>query len=291
VLHIVPGGADVGAAIIANSDAVCFTGSVATGKKIYRACAERFIPAFLELGGKDPLIVLPGADLERASDIALRASVIATGQACQSIERIYVHELDITAFLTLLVRKARALELSTTLGKGQIGPLIFSKQAQTIQTHIDDALARGASLHCGGRIERHDGGYWAPPTVLSGVNHTMLVMREESFGPLMPVMSYRYLNEAIHLANDSAFGLSAAVLGPNEADAIAVAQQLNVGAVSINDAALTSFVYDVEKQAFGDSGLGASRMGISGLSRFWRKKSLLIQNGPAFPLAMLNEQP
>jgi succinate-semialdehyde dehydrogenase / glutarate-semialdehyde dehydrogenase len=290
VLRFIEGGADTGAAMIARSDALCFTGSVATGRKVYRACAEHFIPAFLELGGKDPLVILPDSDLDQASTIALRASVIATGQACQSIERIYVSEAQFDAFLAMLTDKANALVLSTELGRGHIGPLIFPKQAQTIMAQLEQAQNAGAVIHCGGRLERHGGGSWIRPTVLSHVNHSMAVMRDETFGPIMPVMAYRDLAQATALANDSEYGLSAAVVGPDLAQAIGFAKTLKVGAVSINDAALTSVVYDAEKQAFGNSGMGASRMGSSGLSRFLRKKSLLIQRGQALPLSMLEER-
>jgi succinate-semialdehyde dehydrogenase / glutarate-semialdehyde dehydrogenase len=288
VLRFVEGAGDTGSLMIERSDALCFTGSVATGKKVYRACAEAFIPAFLELGGKDPLVVLPGADLARASDIALRASVIATGQACQSIERIYVHHSQLDEFLALLVAKAQRVLLSTSSG-GHLGPLIFARQAQTIQAQLEQAVSLGAVVHCGGAIERHGGGFWIRPTVLSKLTHAMAIMRDETFGPILPVMSYDSLEQAIALANDSEYGLSAAVVGPDESAAVQFAQCLHVGAVSVNDAALTSVVFEAEKQAFGNSGLGQSRMGASGYSRFLRKKSILIQRGAPLSLAMLNE--
>jgi succinate-semialdehyde dehydrogenase / glutarate-semialdehyde dehydrogenase len=282
------GDGQTGEQMIARSDAICFTGSVTTGRKVYLACAHTFIPAFLELGGKDPLIVLPDADLELASSIALRGSVIATGQACQSIERIYIDQERAEEFIRILTIKAQAQRLSTTLGVGEIGPLIFFKQAEVLRAQLADAKAKGAVLRCGGEIETHGGGLWLRPTVLSNVNHSMSVMTEESFGPILPVMAYASLEQAITLANDSEFGLSAAVIGPLT-QAKAVAAQLQVGGVSINDSALTSMVHDVEKQAFKLSGLGASRMGLAGVSRFWRKRSLLIQTGAALPLEMLHE--
>lgn len=289
VLHFVVGDGALGAAMIARSDALCFTGSVATGRKVYRACADAFIPAFLELGGKDPLIVLPGADLARAADIALRGSIQGNGQACQSIERIYVHAADEAEFLQRLIERAKKIELSLELGRGHQGPFIFDKQALVVQAQIDDAVAKGATVLHGGKIETH-GGVWLQPTVLSNVRHDMVLMQEETFGPVLPVMRYRDVAHAIELANDSIFGLSAAVVGELE-HALRVAAHLNAGAISINDAALTAFVYDVEKQSFGMSGLGASRMGAAGLSRFLRKRSSLIQHGAPFPLAILNELP
>ena len=289
VLHYVAGAGDTGAALVDLVDAVCFTGSVATGRKVLMACAQRMIPAFLELGGKDPLIILPGSDIARSCDVALRSAVQATGQACQSIERVYVHETQFDAFVQLLVEKAQRMSLNyPDIADGDLGPLIFAGQAQRIQAQLDDALAQGADILCGGEIERHGGGYWLRPTVLVNVRHDMLIMREETFGPVIPVIAYATLEQALAYANDSEFGLSAAVIGPDLAQAMAFAVQLEVGAISINDAALTSAVFEAEKQAFKSSGLGASRMGATGLTRFLRRKSLLIQSGS--PLAFIGDR-
>jgi succinate-semialdehyde dehydrogenase / glutarate-semialdehyde dehydrogenase len=289
VLKYVAGQGAVGAALIEMVDAVCFTGSVATGKKVLMASAARMIPAFLELGGKDPLIILPGSDLARASDVALRSSVQASGQACQSIERVYVHENQFDEFVRLLVEKAERLSLNyPDIANGDLGPLIFSGQAQRIQMQLGDALDKGAQIMCGGEIGRHGGGYWLRPTVLTQVHHGMSIMQEETFGPVIPVMAYSTLSQALALANDSEFGLSAAVLGPDLDEAMAFGSQLDVGAISIGDAALTSAVFEAEKQAFKSSGLGASRMGATGLTRFLRRKSLLIQAGA--PLAFIGDR-
>jgi succinate-semialdehyde dehydrogenase / glutarate-semialdehyde dehydrogenase len=285
VLHYLAGAGATGAALTKTVDAVCFTGSVATGKKVLLACAERMIPAFLELGGKDPLVILPGSDLARASDVALRSSVQASGQACQSIERVYVHESQFDEFVRLLVDKANAMSLNyPDICDGDLGPLIFTGQASIIEAQLQDAVLQGARILCGGKIERHGGGYWLRPTVLVDVHARMKMMLEETFGPVIPVVSYTNEAQALALANDSEFGLSAAVVGPDLAQAQAFAVQLEVGAVSINDAALTSAVYEAEKQAFKSSGLGASRMGASGLTRFLRRKSMLIQSGAPFPM-------
>ena len=150
-------------------------------------------------------------------------------------------------------------------------------------------MAKGARILTGGRIENHGGGLWLRPTVVTGVTHAMTLMTEETFGPVLPVMSFRDTAEAVRLANDSIYGLSAAVLG-DEAEALAVARQLNVGAVSINDGGLTTEVFDAEKNAFNLSGLGASRMGPSGLLRFLRKKALLIQHGTPKDMSSLDEK-
>jgi acyl-CoA reductase-like NAD-dependent aldehyde dehydrogenase len=286
----VTGDGRTGAELIGEVDAVCFTGSVATGRKVAESCARHFIPAFLELGGKDPAIVLGSADVGRAADIVLRASVQATGQACQSLERVYVDERIYPRFVAALVERARAVQLNyPDIHRGQIGPLIFARQAEIIADHLADARAKGAQVLCGGEIETHGGGLWIRPTVLTGVSHDMKVMREETFGPLMPVMSYRTVDEAVALANDSEYGLTAAVIG-DEQEAIAVARRLEAGAVSINDGALTTEVFDAEKNAFRMSGLGASRMGPSGVLRFLRRKALLIQHGRAKDIGALEER-
>ena len=289
VLAFVTGDGQTGAALIEQVDAVCFTGSVATGRKVAEACARRFIPAFLELGGKDPVIVLDSADPDRAAATVLRASVQATGQACQSLERVYVDQRLEAAFLERLVARAKAVTLNyPDIHRGQIGPLIFARQAEIIAGQLADAVSKGARILTGGKIENHGGGVWLRPTVVTGVTHEMALMTEETFGPVMPVVGYRDIDEAVRLANDSVYGLSAAVFG-DEAAALAVARRLNVGAVSINDGGLTTEVFDAEKNAFNLSGLGASRMGPSGLLRFLRKKALLIQRGTAKDMSSLEE--
>ncbi|MCC5793204.1 MAG: aldehyde dehydrogenase family protein [Chromatiales bacterium] len=289
VFHVFAGDGASGAALLDQVDAVCFTGSVRTGRSVGEHCAQRFIPSFLELGGKDPAIVLPGADPEQAASIVLRASVQGTGQACQSLERVYVPEQEHDAFVEALLRQAAQVRLNwPDMHQGHVGPLIFAPQAEIIASHLRDAVERGAVIRHGGQIESHGGGLWLLPTVVTGVNHTMLLMREETFGPVIPVMPYRDLDEAVALANDSDYGLSAAVIG-DESLAQEIALRMEAGAISINDGALTTEVFDAEKNAFRLSGLGASRMGPSGLLRFLRRKALLIQRGRARDIAMLDE--
>ncbi len=290
VVGIVTGDAETGIAMIDEVDAICFTGSVATGRKVGAQAAARFMPAFLELGGKDPAIVMPGADLDNAARAIIRSAVGMTGQACQSLERIYVHETIHDQLLATLLQHLETVTINwPDMSRGQIGPLIFASQGDTVQRQIDDAVARGATIHCGGRIEYHDGGSWYPPTVLTGVSHDMAVMREETFGPLIPIMPFATEEEALRLANDSEFGLSAAVFSASDEESERIARALNVGAVSINDASLTALVNDVEKNSFCYSGLGGSRMGDSGLSRFLRKRALLRQTVPAAPIDIFDE--
>jgi acyl-CoA reductase-like NAD-dependent aldehyde dehydrogenase len=193
-------------------------------------------------------------------------------------------------FVRRLVEKARAVELNyPDIDRGQVGPLIAAEQADVIRTHLEDAAAKGATIHCGGEIETHGGGLWCRPTVLTNVSHEMECMREETFGPLMPVMPFDTIDEAVALANDSNCGLSGAVIAGSRAEAEAIGRRIEAGAISIEDAGLTSFVHDAEKDSCKESGVGRSRMGASGLLRFLRKRALIYNPGDAWPLAMFQE--
>lgn len=290
VLVLIEGDGASGAALVGVVDYIAFTGSVATGRKVARAAAEAFIPASLELGGKDPMVVLGSADPAWAAGVALRASVVNTGQACQSIERIYVDRRIGTPFLAELVRQASAVRLNyPEIGSGEIGPFIFEKQAAIVQQQLADAVAQGASVLCGGQVENLGGGLYLHPTVLTGVTPEMALMREETFGPVLPVTLFDTVDEAVVLANAGSFGLSGAVLAGTVDEAEAVGARLEVGAVSINDGSLTAMVWQAEKSSFGLSGMGPSRMGESGLTRFFRRQALIRQSGAALPLAAYAE--
>ena len=289
VLRIVTGGPETGKAMIEQVDAVCFTGSVKTGRQVSQQAAACFIPAFLELGGKDPAIVLPDADISLAARAIIRSAIGMTGQACQSLERIYCHESIAEPFTEELLAQLKVLSLTCTEdGAGDIAPLIFERQVETIQAQVDDALAKGANCLLGGKPV-HAGGIWYPPTLLTNVNHDMLIMQDETFGPVIPVVIYGDAEEAVALANDSDFGLSAAVFSADVDAAKAVAERLQVGAISINDASLTGIVNDVEKNSFRFSGMGGSRMGPAGLTRFLRKRALLIQTGEPAPVQLFSD--
>ena len=291
VLRIVTGGPETGKAMIEQVDAVCFTGSVKTGRQVGQQAAACFIPAFLELGGKDPAIVLPDADIPLAARAIIRSAIGMTGQACQSLERIYCHESIAEPFTEELLAQLKVLSLTCTEdGAGDIAPLIFERQVETIQAQVDDALEKGATCLLGGEPVQA-GGIWYPPTLLTNVTHDMLIMQEETFGPVIPVVIYGDVEEAVALANDSTFGLSAAVFSADADAAKAVAERLQVGAISINDASLTGIVNDVEKNSFRFSGMGGSRMGPAGLTRFLRKRALLIQTGEPAAVQLFSDTP
>ncbi len=290
-LAVIEGDGATGAAMIPLVDYTAFTGSVATGRKVGAAAAAAFIPASLELGGKDPMIVLASANPQAAAEIALRASVVNTGQACQSIERVYVAREIAAPFLAALTKVATSVRLNhPDIAVGDIGPFIFEKQAAIVQTQIDDAVANGARLITGGKVETLGGGFYLRPTVLADVTPDMAVMVEETFGPVVPVTVFDTVDEAIRLANEGVYGLSAAVIAATAEEAEAVAVRLTAGAVSINDGSLTSMVWEAEKSSFGLSGLGPSRMGDSGLLRFFRRQAIIRQSGQALPMAAYAEE-
>jgi acyl-CoA reductase-like NAD-dependent aldehyde dehydrogenase len=289
VLGVVLGDGATGAALIDNVDMICFTGSVSTGRKVAAQAAQNFIPACLELGGKDPAIVLADADIKAAADALLRSAAGSCGQACMSIERIYVDRKVFGALRDQLIEIASTLSYNTPdIHQGALYPFIDQRQAHKVREQLENALARGATLHCGGAPERIGGGYWMRPTVLSDISDDMQLMQEETFGPLLPLIPFDTEEDAVMMANSGDFGLSGSVFGERE-HALRVARQLCVGAVGINDASMTALIHDIEKQSFGYSGLGPSRMGDAGLLRFLRTKALMIQHERPAPLAALDE--
>ncbi|MEP4447696.1 MAG: aldehyde dehydrogenase family protein, partial [Marinomonas sp.] len=280
VLEIIVGDAETGQALVANVDYVCFTGSVATGRKVAVAAAEAFIPANLELGGKDPMIILASADPVEAAKTDLRASILATGQACQSIERLYVARAIYDQFLETLVTEAEKVRLNyPDINEGEIGPFIFAPQGHKIDEQITEAKAKGARILTGGTVEILGGGTYLRPTVIADATPDMAIIRDESFGPVLPVIAFDSIDDAIAQANDSIYGLSAAVIAGTTQEAEAVGVKLEAGAISINDGSMTAMVWDAENSSFKMSGMGPSRMGESGLTRFFRKQALIRQTG------------
>lgn len=272
------GAGPTGAAVIDQVDAIVCTGSVRTGRIVAEHAARRFIPAFLELGGKDAVIVTADAALERAARAIVRGALAATGQACQSLERVYVARQAMPALLEQMLAILPQVKLTCDDPSGHIGPFIMPRQADIVLEHIDDALARGARVAFGGKIIER-GGRWCEPTLLVDVDHSMRVMREETFGPVIPVMAYDTLDEAISLANDSDYGLSANVFAADETAALAIASRLHAGFVSLGDVSLSSQVMDFEWEGLRYSGLGRSRMGPSGIARYLRSKAIVSQRG------------
>ena len=289
-LAYVMGGPDTGQALVQAVDYVCFTGSTATGRKVAEAAGRELIPANLELGGKDPMIITASADPAWAAGVALRSSVAATGQACQSIERVYVAREIAQPFLDALVEQAEQVELTyPDAGKGHLGPFIFPAQGAKIAEQIAQAKASGARVLTGGEVEQLGGGTWLRPTVIADVTPDMDIMRAETFGPVLPVTIYDDVEDAIRQANDSDYGLSGAVLAGTAEEAAQIGVRLDVGAISLQDGSLTAGVSDGANESRKGSGLGPSRMGDAGFWRFMRRQSVIHQQGEAPTVAAFAE--
>ena len=273
VFDVVLGDGETGQAVVDNVDLISFTGSVGNGRKVAEACARRMIPVELELGGKDPIVITASADLDKAATAVVRGACTSTGQVCFSIERVYVHESVHDAFVERLVNKAGEVQLNyPDPMQGQLSPFIFARQAEIVADHLQDAMAKGARVLTGGEVLNLGGGLYMKPTVVTGVTHEMKLMRDETFGPVMPVMAYSTADEAVALANDTYFGLSAAVMAGTEEEARAIGSRINAGNVSLQDCFLTFAAGAVESDSFGASGLGGKRPGIQ---RYLKRQGLL----------------
>ena len=214
---------------------IVFVGSTATGRKVMAAAAANLTPVVLELGGKDPAIVCRDAELERAARGIAWGAFVNAGQTCASVERVYVEREVASAFLALIVEQARGLRTGDPAREGtDLGPMTLARQRRIVEEHVRDAAERGAQVLVGGRTP--DGpGFFYPATVLAGVDHSMRVMREETFGPVLPVMAVDSLDEAIRLANDSPYGLTASGWTRSAATAARLQRELQAGIVTIND--------------------------------------------------------
>jgi len=278
ILVLVEGGAETGGDVIDLTDTLVFTGSVPTGKLVHKRAADQFKTAFLELGGNDAAIVLESADVENAAEIIVRGAVENSGQLCCAIERVYAKSDIADSLGQAIVRRMQALRMNTDrIDSGELGPVILERQAAILQDQLDDAVAKGATILTGGKIINSGGGLWCEQTVLVNVDHSMKIMQDETFGPIIPIMRVETDAQAVSLANDTVFGLSATIIGAEDA-AIAIGEQMNAGGVWINDFDTMGGVGDrAEKTAFGVSGLGGSRYGHGGFLRFLRKKALVIR--------------
>ena len=282
VLDVFEGDGETGASIVDLTDTLVFTGSVRTGRKVQERAASQFKTVFLELGGSDPAVVLDSAEPDFAAEIIVRGSVENSGQLCCAIERVYVQRGVYDAVCDRVVARMQALTMNTDdIKSGELGPVIFARQAEILREQIADAIAKGAKVLTGGGIVEHNGGLWCEPTVLVDVTQDMAIMRDETFGPIVPIMAFDTEDEAVRLANDTEFGLSAAVIG-EEAKAIAIGSRIDAGGLWINDFDTMGGVgAKAEKTAFGCSGLGGSRYGYGGFRRFLRKKAIVIRSNAA----------
>jgi acyl-CoA reductase-like NAD-dependent aldehyde dehydrogenase len=275
VVHAVTGFGECGGAVVDEVDCIHFTGSAETGRKVMARAAETLTPVSLELGGKDPLIVLDDADPERAANGAAWGALANSGQICISTERVYVTEPVYDRFLAALTERVSRLRQGADRPAftHEIGAMTSPAQVEIVEDHVRDALDRGARVVSGGK--RRDGaGDFFEPTILVDVDHSMKVMRDETFGPVIPVMKVADEDEAVRLANDSRYGLSAAVFGRRDR-AEAVARRLESGAANINDVLVNYLAYDVPMGGWKESGIG-TRWGPGGIRKFCRTESLVI---------------
>jgi acyl-CoA reductase-like NAD-dependent aldehyde dehydrogenase len=284
VLQVLQGGGALGAAIIdAKPDKVCFTGSVATGRRIAEACARHLIPTVLELGGKDAMIVLDDADLDIASSAAIWGGFTNCGQACLSVERIYVDASVAERFIQLCVEKTGKLRLGPPSDTdAEIGPMIRPRQMEKVEEQLQGAVAKGARILAGGRRRPDLGPSFFEPTVVASANHSMALMREETFGPVLAIAAVRSADEAIELANDSDFGLSASVWTGDSERGKAIASQLKAGSVMVNDVASYYGICEAPHGGSGASGWGRAHSRL-GLLEMVRVKYVDVDRMPRTP--------
>jgi acyl-CoA reductase-like NAD-dependent aldehyde dehydrogenase len=276
VLSVATGAGETGAAVVDNVDMVMFTGSTRTGKKIMARAAERLIPVSLELGGKDPMIVLSDADLERAANMAVQWAMSNSGQICQAIERVYVEEPVHDEFVRSVVDKVGKLRQGAPGAPGtvDVGAMTFPPQVEIVERHVRDAIDKGAQLLVGGKRAEGPGRFFQP-TVLTGVDHTMEVMREETFGPVLPIMKVRDVDEAVRLANDSRYGLNSAVFTKDIGKGEAVARRLDAGNACVNDALINYLAQEAPFGGTGESGIGV-RHGPQGIRKYCSQQTILV---------------
>jgi len=270
-------GSVTGPALIDEVDFVMFTGSTETGKKVMAQAAETLTPVGLELGGKDPMIVLSDADVERAANAAVFYGFQNGGQTCISVERVYVEEPVYDEFVSKVTEKARALRQGPPSGPASVdvGAIIFEPQMATIEDHVKDAIDKGARVLSGGHAKTDRGRYFEP-TVLVDVDHTMKCMTEETFGPTLPIMKVRDAEEAVRLANDSPFGLAGSVFTKDVEKGERIARQVESGAVCVNDAMLNYAALEIPMGGWKTSGLGA-RHGAGGIRKYCAQQTLLVK--------------
>jgi acyl-CoA reductase-like NAD-dependent aldehyde dehydrogenase len=276
VLQIATGRGETGAALIEHVDMIMFTGSTRTGRKVAETAARRLVPASLELGGKDPMIVLSDADLERAANFATYYSMQNAGQTCISIERVYVEEPVYQEFVDKVSEKVRALRVGKPEGYGtvEVGAITFPPQLQTIKDHVADAVQKGAHVLTGGQ-ELQGPGRFYEPTVLVDVDHSMKIMTEETFGPTLPIMKVHDAEEAVRLANDTPYGLASSVFTRDTKRGEEIARRIEAGATTVNDAMINYAALELPMGGAKASGLG-SRHGAGGIRKYCSQQAIVI---------------
>jgi len=276
VFLVAPGYGETGAALIDEVDMIMFTGSTRTGKKVMAKAAETLTPVSLELGGKDPMLVLADADIERAANAAAHYSMQNAGQTCISVERVYVEEPVYDEFVAKVVEKVKGIRQGAPGGAGStdVGAITFPPQMDIISRHVEQAREAGAKVLTGGHAKTGNGQFYEP-TVLVDVDHDMECIREETFGPTLPIMKVRDAEEAIAKANDSQYGLAASVWTRDAARGEQIARRIEAGVVCVNDAQVNYLALELPMGGWKGSGLGY-RHGAGGIRKYCRQQSLLV---------------
>ncbi len=275
IVSAVTGGGATGEALVRSGvDKICFTGSVSTGKRVMAAAAATLTPVLLELGGKDPMIICDDANLDRAVGGALWGAFGNSGQTCMAVERVYVHDTLYQPFVDEVVARTRNIRQGSAAGD-DIGAMTFEKQLEIVERHVADAVAKGAKVLTGGRRVAGRDGLWYEPTVLVDVDHSMAIMTEETFGPVLPIMAVADDEEALRLANDSVFGLNSSVWTSDLDRGRRLADRIESGNVCVNDTIVSYAVTGLPFGGVKESGIGRVH-GAEGLREFSQSKSILI---------------
>ncbi|HSY90808.1 MAG TPA: aldehyde dehydrogenase family protein [Candidatus Binatus sp.] len=281
VFQVVVGDGPTGAALLRSPiDKLVFTGSVATGKRIAAAAADRLLPVVLELGGKDPMLVLDDTNVDVASSAAVWGAFVNAGQACLSVERGYVHRSLYESFAQACAQKTKQLRMGNGMDPNtDVGPMIREQQVQIVESHVEDAKACGARVLAGGKRLPELGVNFYAPTVLADVTHDMRIMREETFGPVLPLMAFDNDDEAVRLANDSEYGLAASIWTRDSQRGAGLARRIHAGTVMVNDVISCFAISEAPHGGMKASGLGRTH-GRFGLEEMVRLKYLDIDRMP-----------
>lgn len=281
LLQVMTGFGETGEALADAADMIAFTGSIATGRKIAERAARSLKPVSLELGGKDPMVVFADADLERAANAAVWGAMLNSGQVCQAVERVYVEDSIADRFTEMVVERVRKLRQgredrlsSSPPATVDIGSMTSPRQIEIIERHLEDARQRGARVLVGGHRRADLPGIFFEPTVVTGADHSMSLMTEETFGPVIPIMRFRTEDEALAFANETRYGLSSSVWTRDRKRARRFARRIQAGNVCINDVIISYAVSDVPFGGVRDSGIG-HRHAEKGIQKFCQIHSVV----------------